>query len=297
MLAQNPSIPVPLWPRDDRAPASLSGNYVFWDSAAWQIVVVLPGALQGQPDAPSRVVRIPFKNRFEPQISATVSKQDETYIYNYAVQNGPAARDPIQSWGLAAPCDDALLTVNGEHCGGSGVRPPQAHTAQQVVLPHLKARGCYTRCFTEVPQAAGSPAARFQITSSYRPGLTTAAAANTPAFEVPKDWPDLLLEQLTKVGDPNWADMHVATIGPRFSANLPVNTIAADFRDSVNDLIQNGSLNPSSAFVSEARALFSRIAESGESGGGTISSRPGTKLEAEILQAAILSLGIRPAIQ
>jgi hypothetical protein len=86
-------------------------------------------------------------------------------------------------------------------------------------------------------------------------------------------------------------------LGPRFSPGTPPDSIAADFRDSLNDLLQNGTLKPGSAFVSEAQALFTRIAGNGESAGTIIRARPGTELETEILQAAILSLGVSPAIQ
>src|SRR5581483_6292878 len=187
MLAQNRNAPVPLWPQSDRIPSDLNGNYVFWDPRAWQIVVVLTGALRGEPNAAPEVVRVPFRNRFDPHISAAVSVQNELYVYKYAVQNGPAAKDSIKSWAIAVPCGDALLTVAGDHCGGSGARPPVAQTAEQVMLPHLKERGCHTTCFTEAPQSPGSFPDHFEIASSYKPGLTTASASNYPPFEVPRD--------------------------------------------------------------------------------------------------------------
>lgn len=289
LLAQHLEPPVPAWPTDDRPPAQLNGNYVYWDSARWQAVVVFPSEAQGATAAPPKIARVPFHNRFDPRVREKTNIQGKTFLYEYSAQNGAGAIDSVASWALVTPCGDPSFKISKQDGHSWQARIP---AAPQVELPHLKELDCYATTFAEPAQTPGSPPAKFSVASAYKPGLTTASASHYPPFEVPADWPEPVMIQLTKLGDPRWADAHVPTIGPRFPPETSTASIAADFRDGIADLVRRGSIEAGSPFAIEAIATFSEIAETGDVRAFSIRSRPSEGLESEILNAAMISFDI-----
>jgi len=166
--------------------------------------------------------------------------------------------------------------------------------AKQLELPAIKAPGCYAACGSVgAPAKAGDDVGEFQIVSSYKPGLTTAEASNYPPFQVPSTWPEVILTELTKLGDPAWSNWHTVTIGPRFDPGTPLADIASDFHDGLDRLIQTGRLSPKSKFVSELRVILTRAAQAGQSQGTAVpSTAPSTEMERELLDAVGASLAL-----
>ncbi len=284
--------PVPIWPRDDRPPEPLNGHYVFWDPDKWQIVVVLTGGVRGAVGAPPEVTRVPFRNRFALHVAATVAADGQTYIYSYSAENGRDGKDPVTSWDFVTPCIDPDFRIDeaNSHCTKT-LMP----TATQDLLPHVAEPACHATCFPDDAVRPGSGPAEITVRSRARPGLTTFSAGNYPPFDVPLDWPEVVLDQLTALGGLRWSNRHCATIGPRFPPGTLDRAIATDFLEGIDDLVGGGDLTAGSPVVAELRSDLSRIARDSASPSPAIHSRPGTELEAEMLRAAMLSLGLRSA--
>ncbi|MGH9559498.1 MAG: hypothetical protein ACRD30_09685 [Bryobacteraceae bacterium] len=254
-LAQTREPPVPIWPGGDQAPPNLNGYYVYWDSFGWQAVVVLTGDLQGTPGAPVKVVRVPFHNRFDIHLAASVTLSEGKYSYLYSVQNGGAAKDPVTSWSLVTPCEDQLtIAQQNSHCGKAGIP-----AAPQVLLPHIKKLACYATCFDDTPIVPGSPPTQLSISSVDLPGMVTFSAGNYPPFEVPRDWPDVIREQLSLLGALAWSNQQFPTIGPRFAPGTPTKAIVADFQESIKDLIAGGYLRTTRRSLRNSIALSTKL--------------------------------------
>ncbi len=280
--------PVPRWP--GRLPSELNDQYVFLDPSKDEIVVVLPGRLTGEPGAPPQIVRVPLRNRIAPELTSSVSRnQSGSYDYTYALQNGRGAIETVTTWSLVAPCEDA--TFQFTHQRWRCVRSRTA-IAKQLELPAVQALGCYATCFADTPLRPAAVATSFRIVSAYKPGLTTASASHFPPFEARSNWPDVVLSQLSKLGDPAWSDKHMVTIAPRFAVDTPLSVIASDFHDGVDQLIRTRRLDIRSEFVSELQSIVSQIASTGRPQAPP-AAKPAAELEREILQAALISLEVR----
>ncbi len=294
LAAQNSAPPVPVWPADNKPPVELKGQYVYFDPVAWELVVVLPGELRGEPGAPVALMRLPYPNRFDVSLRTTVALRQDGYHYSYTVQNGYRAVDPVTSWHVTLPCalppGEVSVLERGSHCWVM-----QHSVAYQNLLPHIAGRGCQIICLPDEPVRPRSRASSIVVRARAAPGLTTMSAGNDPLFSLPDDFPAAVVAfQLGRLDDLSCADRHYPTIGPRFPPGTPVGTIAADFLDSVDDLIRGGYL-ANSPFIAECRQVFSRIAQDPSAGRARIRTPPTTELEREILQAATASLGLGAA--
>jgi hypothetical protein len=293
---QGPTPQVQPWPQDNKPPQDLQGNYVFLNQPADQIVVVIPGTLRGQPDQPPEIVRMVFNNRFDPQVKVSlVQPEPHRYRYLYSFSNGRAAKDAVADWTIVAPCQDPQFAYDtppaGWHCG----KAPSG-LARQFALPHISGLACHATCYMDSPHPPGSAASQVTLVSGHKPGLTTASAGGVyPPFPVQFDWPDVILSQLSNLGDAAWSKKHVVTVGPRFTQETPIPAMASDFLQGLNELIRTGRLADDSRFVRDLKTILTQISEDNR---GQISYRigssPSTDLEGEILSAVRLSLGLDP---
>lgn len=297
LRAQGSAAPVPLWPQDDKPPRDLQGNYVYLNQPADQIVVVIPGVLRGEPDGSLEIVRVTFRNRFDPQVRVSIDQTESgRYRYLYAFSNGAAAKDAIKSWTIVTPCQDQPFGFeafpNGWTCGRTN-----SGLARQYALPRISGLACYADCFLKVPQPPRSSTTQIAFVSGEKPGLTTASAGGSyPPFEVQFDWPDVILSQLSRLGDYAWSQKHVVTLGPRFSRETPIPVIASDFLQGLNDLIRAGRLAADARLVRDLKTILAQIS-AGNTSQISIDASPFTELEGEILNAMRLSLRLGPSKQ
>ena len=293
LTAQTPVPPVPLWPPDNKPPRDLQGNYVFWDQPAHEAVVVIPGALRGEPDRATEIVRVPFKNRLDPQVAVSVSRVDpDRYRYVYSLANGSAAKDPVTSWTIVVPSNDPQFGIEARTSGWHGGKG-RLETARQYALPYIAALGHPLICSVDGQQTPGSASGQVTVVSGDKPGFVTVSASNYPPFQVPRDWPEVILySQLVKLGDFAWSDIHRVTIGPRFGMDTPATAIAADFLEGLKELIRTGRLSGDSGFVRELQGTLTRAAQDGGKIASPIAAGPSTALEREILSAVRLTFGL-----
>jgi hypothetical protein len=292
LTGQSGVLPLPSWPSDNKPPGDLRGNFVFLDQAGSTIVVVIPGSLKGEPDQPAEIIRVPFHNRFDPQVAVSIAKAEpDRYRYVYSLANGKAAKDSVTSWKLAVSCADPQFSIDsrpiGWHCtetDGVGLR--------QFALPYISESGCAVVCFLDGPQPPNSTNDQITILSGARPGFTTASAENYPAFQVSQDWPEVIRysAQLTTLGGFAWSDKHTVTFGPRFGANSGVSAIATDFLQGLTELIRTHRLGIDSEFLRQLRAALTQAVQTGHMDTTHLASAS-TDLERGIAEAIKLSLG------
>jgi hypothetical protein len=292
LAGQSGAPPIPPWPSDNKPPRNPQGNYIFLDQTASTIVVVIPGALTGEPDQSAQIIRLPFHNRFDPEVSVSIAKTEpDRYRYVYSLANGKAAEDAVTSWKIALSCDDPQFSIDsrpiGWHC-------TETHGAglHQFALPYVSGSTCAVVCFLDGPQAPNSASARLTILSGVRPGFTTASAENYPTFQVPQDWPEVIRysSQLSTLGDFAWSDKHTVTLGPRFSAGVSASAMATDFLQGLAELVSSRRLAGDSEFLKQLRADLTQAAQTGHLGNATLGNAS-TDLEREIAEAVKLSFG------
>lgn len=99
--------PVPLYPADGQISDDLKQWYVFVDHAQGDIVVTYPD----ENATGRRVLRFGRKDQADPVIRASVSARNNAYVYEYTVQNGPAARKPLKTIAVPMAQEDSTLTA------------------------------------------------------------------------------------------------------------------------------------------------------------------------------------------
>jgi hypothetical protein len=297
LAGQTAAPPVPLWPSDNRPPNDLQGKFVFLDQGTSTIVMVIPGSLRGQPDVATEIIRVPFKNQFDPQVSVSLgSAEPDRYRYAYSLANGKTAKDPVKDWSIVASCGDPRSSLDalpiGWHC--TRIDNPFAK-ARQLALPyllappHLPEPGCAVACFLDGQQPPDSMGARLTVVSGLKPGFTTASAGNYPPYQVSQEWPEAVLEQVAKLDAAGWSNKHTVTLGPRFGADFSASNIVADFLQGLSELVRTGRLANDSNFLRQLRTALAQAAQTGGLDPAQI-ARPSTDLEREIAEAVKLSL-------
>jgi len=292
LAGQSGAPPIPPWPSDNKPPRNLQGSYVFLDQAASTIVVVIPGALTSEPDQSAQIIRLPFHNRFDPEVSVSIAKTEpDRYRYVYSLANGKEAKDSVTSWKIALSCDDSQFSIDsrpiGWHCTqtqGAGLR--------QFALPYVSGSTCAVVCFLDGQQAPNSASDQLTILSGARPGFTTASAENYPTFQVSQDWPEVIRysTQLTTLGGFAWSDRHTVTLGPRFGTDVGASAMATDFLQGLAELVRTRRLPSDSEFLRRLRAALTQAAQTGHLGNANFGNAS-TDFERGIIEAVKLSFG------
>jgi hypothetical protein len=293
VLAQPATPAVPPWPADNKPPNNLQGNYVFLDQAASTIVIVIPGSLRGQPDQPGEIIRVPYHNRFDPQVAVSISQAEPgQYLYVYSLANGRLAADTVNSWKVAVTCGGESFRIDarpiGWHCG----RLEHSTAVHQYALPYIEGHVCPVQCFLDGQQPPDSASEQIAVVSGLRPGFTTASAEDYkgyPVMELSQELPDSVITQLAKLGDFARSSKPTITLGPRFGVDVTASQISADFSQGLNQLVRTGSLASDSGFVKQLRTALVQAAQTGRLD-TTHLADPSTELEREITGAVKLSL-------
>jgi hypothetical protein len=232
-------------------------------------------------------------NQVKPTVSSTVSTNaDGTYHYAYTIANDPTASDAIKVWSIAMPAIDAALSATHPSWTYSQVAakadpdPPQKTVSMSpVILATWLA-----------PQTGSLPpggtVSGFQVSSPYLPGLTLIYARSNDDYAIPSTLPAPVGSQLAIMRQPDWMNMRIVGIGPRFPKEWTRDVIAADFKDGVARLIESGGLNGSSQFVTSLNsALETLIGAAGASVPlDAVLAAAETPMEANIASAISVSL-------
>jgi hypothetical protein len=161
-------------------------------------------------------------------------------------------------------------------------------TANRVGLRHA-GPGCFIVWASpdSKPLNPGFTTDPFVITSGNLPGFTSADIGRHPPFDVSPEWPEEVLNQLEPIFDPVWADRHVITFGPRYTADDSPQKIADGYLADITDLINDKRLD-ASAFLEEVIFKLKLIASGEEPRGLRFQEKPMTPLEQQLKQALTL---------
>jgi hypothetical protein len=131
---------------------------------------------------------------------------------------------------------------------------------------------------------------RFTITSSARPGFTTAATEHYPHLDLTDEWPEQILDELGPVLTPNWISQHIITLGPRYGSDATDSKIAADYLVGIRELIRQHRLEQTSPFVQRVTAYLEKVAHGVSSAPLAANAKPQSEIEIEIFTALQLAL-------
>lgn len=300
VVAQERKIELPpTWPADGKVPERLKNQYVFLSPQQDTLIVRMP-VDEDNPDGPRRVVRIALHNQLHPSVRATISSpQAALYQYNYTLSNSLNAKDRIGTWALVVPLEDEAFDMSHpdtpQHKGWSGKVRATTVNAPRVGLPGWPLE-CYARWFrneTSKLATPGNSVSGFEMSSSNKPGLTTAFFASDvpPRFELMKGSPVTIHEQMEFYNkDPAWRDHPRVTVGPRFPASTPAIEIVRDFQAGIERLVTDKRLEAGSPFIKELLKWLSEASREDSPRPFKITTPPTTDFEKEIKAALELSL-------
>jgi hypothetical protein len=221
------------------------------------------------------------------------------YSYRYEVFNQPTADRSITMWSIVAPDGVERPPMRFGTWRGPGLSSGLP-IAKQTLLPRVEPGRAMTWVYDPErgrPIEPGGSATDFVVTSSYRPGYTTAYlktwdAVKWPPSDPDVEWPDILVTQCLPVLSREWVDKQVLTVGPMFSPDEKPNKIAQHFLLAIRQLDRMGELDANSPFLKELQEVLEPVLTGGQTAVRSIESTPSSDRERELDQAVRLTLAI-----
>jgi hypothetical protein len=240
---------LPPWPGEEAAAKLSPPQYVFRD-ANGQIVV----SCASEEHPGHRILyRFWLPNRVKPQVAMSIAKTGESgepaFVYSYELKNGATAVSAIASWSIVGPPRQELTVTHHVWLSINAKVP----VAPQGLLPGEPA-GAYIGWLAEdAPQLApGHELGGFMIHSKFLPGLTTGYAKDDGILREPgEEFPEPVVDVLTRLQRAYVWEKPFLTIGPRFAPGTRLHELTAAFRKDVASLIDQGLLSAESPYVHE----------------------------------------------
>jgi hypothetical protein len=238
---------LPPW-HGEQAAAKLSPpQYVFRD-ANGEIVVSY-----ASPEKPGQRVLYRFwlPNRVAPEVTAFIVRVEglgkSGFIYNYKLRNARGAVSPIANWSIVGPANQEIA-VGHPAWKGSNAKVP---VAPQGLLPHEPAGAYLVWRAIDAPQLSpGQELGDFTIESKFLPGLTTGYAEGGGIIREPEgEFPEPVVDVLTRLQRAYVWQKPFVTVGPRFAPGTPLPEIVAAFRKDIVSLIDEGLLSEKSPYI------------------------------------------------
>ncbi len=271
------------------------------------LVVRAPKEPGGDLSGEKEIVRVLLHNRLVPEVDVVDLgiMLSGDFRYSYQVCNDRSAKDPIEVFMFPVPIGQTHVCMRheisdgpwGGPCGpGAGGREIGT---EQPFLPGTTVR-MYTG-WAGVVQPPNSPIepgeclGGFVIESDYMPGFVKPSVrASVTRFQPDRSWPEQILDQLGDFEERSWFEKEVLTLGPAFPRDTPPSAIAANYQEGVRQLVQQGRLEATSAFTAELLANLEAFSKTTAAAAEVnVNSKPGNKLESDILKALRLSLPVR----
>ena len=136
----------------------------------------------------------------------------------------------------------------------------------------------------------GTSQAGFHLSSSFRPGITTAYFYTGKALRVPAELPPAVADQLLPLLQPEKDYKGVLTIGPKYGqAHHDDIWIAGDLAYGIRRMVNSNQLPADSPFIAEVIAELTAITRNGKAVNFAFKAKPGSPLEQELATAVPLS--------
>lgn len=273
--------PIPIWNGEGGVPKGSGNRKVFLTPDEHSVIILWPN-----PDGTETKRRFDLHNTIYPGLSVHIKGTSEGLQYTYDLENGKQSKDSLFDFFVVIyPDPEAKLSSADWTHGATAVN---AH--DRVGIPGAPSGiAAWWTPKLEGNRLPPGASTNFMLVTGARPGFTSASTEDFPHLELTNEWPEEVLDQLGPVLDPKWIQYHFITLGPRYGPDDPDTGIAADYIVGIQELIRTHRLVNDSLFVKEAIADLDAIA-SGSSAHFTITQKPASELEAEILSALELSL-------
>jgi len=266
-------------------------------------VVSFPESLQtGRKEDRRRVeFRIEPQNKVEPQISMTITKLADKYLYRYKLTNGSGAKQPIRYFMIVAASDDDSLVLSHPDWRGYVALMPNVASqaalagAAELKLPSNKGKFASWYKAQGVPLVPGATIDGLEAVSSFLPGMTTTYARQGDTQSFPTGLPVEVMAQLAPLLGLENDSKATATIGPKFDRTSGPSAdpiwIADDYGQAIASLTENGRLQAESPFIQELNSILRAITETGVRRVIEFKAQPVTAFEKEIAVAVKIALG------
>ena len=268
--------------RKGNIPQGSGDRKVFLSPDEHSVIILWPN-----PDGTVIRRRFDLHNTIFPDLRVHMEASSDRFRYTYELENGKDSKDSLMDFSIVIHPDLELQPSSKEWTNGAIF----SNVHERVGLPSAPL-GVLLDWTCKIDYPLGLPPGAmtsFAVTSKGRPGFTSAATQHFPHIELTDEWPEEILDQFGNTLEPNWIAYHFITLGPRYGPDDPDTGIAADYIVGIQELIRTHRLVQDSLFVKEAIADLDAI-ESSSSAHFTITQKPASESEAEILSALELSL-------
>lgn len=297
LSAQQPSAPrfppPPIW--GPETAVDFPQQYVFRTAAGDALIVRLPSDSEYVKKGGPAEIRYDLHNQVLPEVSVQMAGVGTSYEFVYTVANRQGAHDLIRVWSLIIPpaagqvrigTSDPQMVIGSPDDWGGGASV--VVVMRQVELPDQPLGRSVTWTQDESTRFIhpGSSVAGFRITSSCKPGFTSALFGSGTWVNIDQELPQAVFDQLKFYDDPTWGKIPDLTFGPMFCGEASPDIITANFVSGVKRLQTLHKVDAGSAFVEDVLdALHSRKE--------LIPNPPKGAVETELFDALKLSLGFR----
>jgi hypothetical protein len=284
-FAQNgPALPIPIWSGEGSVPAGSGNRKVFLSPDEHSVIILWPN-----PDGTETRRRFDLHNTIYPDLQVHMDSSSGGFRYKYELENGKRSKDSLRDFLVVVYQDPQIQTSSALWKGGLF---SSTMLKERVGVPGAPPGLLvdWMCCLDEQGLSPGGET-NFTLITQGRPGITSASTEHFPHLDLTDEWPDEILDELEPVLDPKWIADHIITLGPRYGPDDPAARIASDYIVGIQELARIHRLEMNSPFMKEIIADLDAIA-SGSSVQISITQRPKSELEAEILNALQLSLGV-----
>lgn len=279
---ETPAPPIPIWNGEGSVPRGSGDRKVFLTPDEHSVIILWPN-----PDGTITRRLFDLHNTVYPELHVQMEGGPGSFRYKYDLENGKQSKDTLVDFSVAVYPDRQIHTESALWKGG--FEPPVMK--ERIGIPGAPPGMDGLWIGDENEALIPGTITHFTLITEASPGFTSAATEHFPHLDLTDKWPEEILNQLDPVLDPKWIEYHFITLGPRYGPDDPAPGIAADYLIGIQELIRIRRLVQDSLFVKEAITDLDAIA-SGSSAHFTITQKPASELEAEILSALELSLHI-----
>ena len=261
------------------------------------LIVLLPREESAAGEEARQPVRVPLNNRMAPTVKLVQLEEKEPGVYRYEYEfcNASSAQDPIEIVMFKIPLARERFCMSQQSSAASWVAPcaPGAERTQ-IVHPDFPWTS-YSSWIRPLEQPAVEPGqclGGFSILSDFLPGFKTAGFRGAIIKYAPDrmTWPEEVLHQAGSLEERSWFEKYFTTIGPTFPRETPKENIARSFLEGIDQLAQQGRLDPDSAFLAELSAQLKKWPENAGATGLRLEAGPSSPTERDISRAVLLSL-------
>jgi hypothetical protein len=264
-------------------PKGAGDRKVFLTTDQHSVIILWPN-----PDGTAGRRRFDLHNTIYPNLHVHVESSYGSFRYRYDLRNGKQSKDSLIAFSVVIYPEAQVQSSSALWKGGLF---SSTMLKERLGVPGAPPGSLVDWMGDDNQGLQSGEATNFTLVTPARPGFTSASTEHFPHLDLTDKWPEEILDQLGPVLDPRWIACNFITLGPRYGPDEPAARIASDYIVGIQELTRIHRLEAESPFVKEVTANLDAIA-SGSPAQIPITQKPGSEMEAEILNALQLSLHI-----